>query len=110
MSARYSIGIDLGTTHSALSYMSVEAMAGRGAGQAVLPVPQITAPGTVEAQQLLPSFLYLSADAEFPAGSMGLPWKGSLKHHGWEVSSVALPGLPVGIDAKVIAAAEVELP
>lgn len=38
------------------------------------------------------------------------PWKGSLKHHGWEVSNVALPALPVGIDAKVIAAAEVELP
>ncbi len=75
MSARYTIGIDLGTTHSALSYMSVEAKAGRGAGQAVLPVPQITAPGTVESQQLLPSFLYLAADAEFPAGSLGLPWK-----------------------------------
>jgi molecular chaperone DnaK (HSP70) len=71
---KYSIGIDLGTTHSALSYQAMDAQSGRGAGQAVLPVPQLTAPGTLESKQLLPSFLYLAGAAEFPAGSLGLPW------------------------------------
>ncbi len=75
---KYAIGIDLGTTHSALSFQSMEATAGRGAGQAVLPVPQLTAPGTVESKQLLPSFLYLAAAAEFPPGSLGLPWNKTL--------------------------------
>ena len=75
---KYAIGIDLGTTHCALSYQPMEAKDGRGENQAVLPVPQLTAPGTVEAQQLLPSFLYLAAAAEFPQGSLGLPWNKSL--------------------------------
>ena len=75
---KYAIGIDLGTTHCALSYQPMDATAGRGANQAVLPVTQLTAPGTVESKQLLPSFLYLAAAAEFPAGSLGLPWNKSL--------------------------------
>ncbi len=75
MSASFSIGIDLGTTHSAISFVALDAKEGRGANQAVLPVPQLTAPGTVEAQQLLPSFVYLAADAEFPKDALGLPWK-----------------------------------
>lgn len=70
----YAIGIDLGTTHSALSYLNLDATAGRGAGQAVLPLPQLTAPGTVEPRTLLPSFLYLAAPQEFPQGSLALPW------------------------------------
>lgn len=73
---RYAVGIDLGTTHSALSYQRLDAAQGRGPQQPVLPVPQLTAPGTVEERQLLPSFLYLPADEEFPKGALALPWKG----------------------------------
>lgn len=72
--ARYAIGIDLGTTHSAVSYFNLEEGKPRGAAQAMLPVPQLTAPGTVEPRTLLPSFLYLPGAQEFPAGSLGLPW------------------------------------
>lgn len=78
MTKKYAIGIDLGTTHSALSYLPLDSKEGRGAGQAVLPVPQLTAPGTIEPRSLLPSFLYLAAANEFPAGSLGLPWNKSL--------------------------------
>lgn len=74
MTKKYAIGIDLGTTHSALSYLELDAKEARGAGQAVLPVPQLTAPGTTEPRQLLPSFLYLAAETEFPSGSLALPW------------------------------------
>lgn len=38
------------------------------------------------------------------------PWKGSLKHHGWVATKVALPDVPTTVDVKVIAPAEVELP
>ena len=75
---KYAIGIDLGTTHCALSYQPMDAKGGRGANQAVLPVPQLTAPGTIESKQLLPSFLYLAGPSEFPAGSLGLPWNKAL--------------------------------
>jgi len=74
VSATFAVGIDLGTTHSALSYIALDAQTGRGPNQAVLPVSQVTAPGTLEARQLLPSFLYLASDTEFPAGSLNLPW------------------------------------
>lgn len=37
------------------------------------------------------------------------PWKGSLKHHGWVATKVALPDVPTTVDVKVIAPAEVEL-
>ncbi|WP_224243683.1 Hsp70 family protein [Hyalangium gracile] len=73
--ARYAIGIDLGTTHCAVSYFNLEEGKPRGSTQSMLPMPQLTAPGTVEARTLLPSFLYLAGEQEFPAGSMGLPWK-----------------------------------
>jgi hypothetical protein len=72
--ARYAIGIDLGTTHSAVSYFNLEEAKARGAAQSMLPIPQLTAPGTVEARTLLPSFLYLAGGQEFPQGSLALPW------------------------------------
>jgi hypothetical protein len=75
---KYAIGIDLGTTHSSLSFIALGSTAGRGAGQAVLPIPQLTAPGIVEAKPLLPSFLYLASATEFPEGALGLPWNPQL--------------------------------
>ncbi|MBQ5940236.1 Hsp70 family protein [Massilia sp. AB1] len=72
--ARYAIGIDLGTTHSALSYVDLQASDGEKTADGVLPVPQLTAPGTVEALPLLPSFLYLPHPDELAAGELALPW------------------------------------
>lgn len=74
MSARYAIGIDLGTTHSALSWVDLEQSDGEKTAQGVLPVPQLTAPGTVEALPLLPSFLYLPHPDELAPGELALPW------------------------------------
>jgi hypothetical protein len=74
VSARYAIGIDLGTTHSALSYVDLEASDGEQTAHGVLPVPQLTAPGTVEALPLLPSFLYLPHPDELAPGELALPW------------------------------------
>ena len=71
---RYSIGIDLGTTNSAASYFNLDDGRPRGREQTMLSIPQFTAVGAVEERPLLPSFLYLPNDQEFPAGSLALPW------------------------------------
>ena len=76
MAAHYSIGIDLGTTNSAVSYLDLNADQPRGRKQIMLAIPQVTAVGTVEEKTLLPSFLYLPSAQEFPAASFGLPWDG----------------------------------
>jgi molecular chaperone DnaK (HSP70) len=73
--ARYSIGIDLGTTNSAVSYFDLERQNARGRDQSMLEIPQVTAVGTVETRSLLPSFLYLPNAQEFPAGALALPWE-----------------------------------
>src|SRR4051812_31312945 len=73
--AQYSVGIDLGTTHSAVSTFELARENGRGAEQEMLGIPQLVKPGAVEERSLLPSFLYLPNENEFPAGSLELPWK-----------------------------------
>jgi len=72
--SQYAIGIDLGTTHCALSYYPLAEGKPRAREESVLPVPQLTALGTMEERALLPSFLYLPNAQEFPAGSLALPW------------------------------------
>jgi molecular chaperone DnaK (HSP70) len=72
--SRFVVGIDLGTTNSALAYVDT------GAGEAgdvrpkQLPIPQVVQPGVVEERPLLPSYLYLPGPNELPAGSLKLPW------------------------------------
>ncbi len=39
-------------------------------------VPQVVAPGQIEARETLPSFHYQPASGEFPAGSIRMPWQG----------------------------------
>ncbi|MBY0243474.1 MAG: Hsp70 family protein [Burkholderiaceae bacterium] len=74
---KYAIGIDLGTTHSALSYVDLAASDGEKTAQTVLGIPQLTSPGTVEELPLLPSFLYLPHPDEIAAGELALPWQAS---------------------------------
>jgi Hsp70 protein len=61
MTARFSIGIDLGTTNSVLAYVPIES---KDAGVRVLAISQITAPYQSESLPGLPSFLYLPTEAE----------------------------------------------
>ena len=70
---QFSIGIDLGTTHCALSWIDHAASDGERVAQGVLDVPQLTAPASVQAQPLLPSFLYLPHDSELTPADRTLP-------------------------------------
>ncbi|MGH9667021.1 MAG: Hsp70 family protein, partial [Bryobacteraceae bacterium] len=72
--AKFVIGIDLGTTNSALAYAS--AIAGEREQPPVMQfeIPQLVNPNEVREEPLLPSSLYLHGPADFPAGSLALPW------------------------------------
>jgi hypothetical protein len=78
--ARYLIGIDLGTTNSALSYVDLQHESTRsrkGPPRPEIhhfPVPQLVAPGEVGQRSLLPSFLYLPGAHDLPPGATALPW------------------------------------
>ncbi len=72
--SRYVVGIDLGTTNSALAYADTGVGEDRDVPLAHMPVPQLVQPGAVEERPLLPSFLYLPGPGELPAGSLRLPW------------------------------------
>ena len=69
--SRFLIGIDLGTTNSALAYVDTDEKKWTVRD---LSIPQLVAPGMVEARQTLPSFLYESAAGEFAPQSLRLPW------------------------------------
>lgn len=59
------VGIDLGTTNSALAYIDPQQAAEAESPQIhVLEVPQFVAPGRIESRRTLPSFLYLG-DQEY---------------------------------------------
>lgn len=71
---RYAIGIDLGTTHCALSEVDLETSEGDTAVQRIVPIPQVVAPGNVDSKALLPSFVYLPHPEELPQDALRLPW------------------------------------
>ena len=73
MDAKHIIGIDLGTTNSALAHCD---SALEEAGQiAIQGIPQLVNPNEVADRTLLPSFLYLPGELDFPKGSLALPWE-----------------------------------
>ena len=75
--SKYIIGIDLGTTNSALAYADSK-LAGDDSAPAieVFEIEQLVAPGETAGRPLLPSFLYLPAEREFAEGSLAVPWNG----------------------------------
>lgn len=74
MESKYIVGIDLGTTNSA--FARCEALAADGNGRIEIQgVPQLVNPNEVADRTLLPSFLYLPGEVDFPKGSLALPWE-----------------------------------
>src|SRR3954452_24225994 len=73
---RLLVGIDLGTTNTALAYVDTAQKPGPGAAKLhTFNVPQVVAAGQVGEQPLLPSFLYLPGPHDLAPGSIDLPWK-----------------------------------
>ena len=73
--SRYLIGIDLGTTNSAVAYVDTqEPVTGDVPPIHIFNVPQLIAEGEVGAVPTLPSFLYFANEQDAP-GSLRLPWE-----------------------------------
>lgn len=73
-SSRYSIGIDLGTTNSVLSYVDLHDSEDENIVQEVLLIPQLTSPGAVDEKTQLPSFIYQAHPDELSESDTVLPW------------------------------------
>jgi molecular chaperone DnaK (HSP70) len=71
--SRYAIGIDLGTTNSALAFTRTDVVADAPAVELAL-IPQLTSANEISSEPLLPSFLYIPGERDFPAGSTAVPW------------------------------------
>lgn len=82
---QYVIGIDLGTTNSAVSYVDVAALKQNLEAAREIPdknkiikifnVPQLTGHGEFTKNSVLPSFLYLPGEYDISKESMKHPWK-----------------------------------
>jgi molecular chaperone DnaK (HSP70) len=87
---KFVVGIDLGTTNSAVAFCDASAEPPQ---IQMFQVPQVVRPGAVESRASLPSFLYLPSPAEVAPGALALPWGGPgsytvgemARAHGWQV-------------------------
>lgn len=70
--SRYVVGIDLGTTNSAVCYVDTHQQPWR---IEVLEIPQLVDAGVVESRDTLPSFHYQPGAGEVSAGALRLPWQ-----------------------------------
>lgn len=71
---RYAVGIDLGTTHCVMASVDLSRSDRDDVVQEMVPIPQLTGPGSVEDRLVLPSFLYLPHPDELAASDTTLPW------------------------------------
>ncbi len=79
-SPRFSIGIDLGTTHCVLSYVDLVKTDDDHIEQQVMEIPQLVSPGVIESKSQLPSFMYLAHEAEITEDDKTLPWTTKPEH------------------------------
>jgi molecular chaperone DnaK (HSP70) len=69
--SRYLVGIDLGTTNSAVAYVDTT----RSRAVQHFPITQLVNEAVTAPLPMLPSFLYLPGARDLPAGSLVLPWE-----------------------------------
>ncbi len=73
--SRFVVGIDLGTTNTAMGYAEPStATVDIPAKIERFVIPQVVGLNDVADRSVLPSFLYLPAKGEFPAGAVDTPW------------------------------------
>ena len=106
---RYVVGIDLGTTNSAVSYADLTGIdtqrAGMGKEIKVFKVPQLTGPGEFSYLSVLPSFLYIPGEYDVSKEALKHPWKKrerpvcrDLCKRAWRTDSI-----PAGVICKKLA-------
>jgi molecular chaperone DnaK (HSP70) len=84
--SRYLIGIDLGTTNTAVAYIDTKEAAPKKEAQKrearksapaiqIFQIPQLVREREVGSSETLPSFLYFASEADLAAGGFTLPWQ-----------------------------------
>lgn len=75
--SRYIVGIDLGTTNTAVAFVDTAL-----ADLRVRPfdIPQLVAPGAVDGREQLPSFVYLAGEHDLTPAETALPWADDQRH------------------------------
>jgi hypothetical protein len=71
-SAKYVVGVDLGTSNCELAYLPVDGA--NGEEPRVLEIPQFVAASTIERRDALPSALYVGPEEERGLSDWRLPW------------------------------------
>ncbi len=74
MKSRYIVGIDLGTTNSAVGYVDLHDTSPGSINILTFDILQIVSQGRVAKRSTLPSFLYLSGKYDLRPGATSLPW------------------------------------
>jgi molecular chaperone DnaK (HSP70) len=69
MNARFSVGIDLGTSNSAIAVVDIES-----GDTKIVEIEQIVGPNQLGELPTLPSAIYVPHREEFPERSFPLPW------------------------------------
>ena len=72
MNARFSLGIDLGTSNSVMAVGDIESGETR-----IVQIPQFLGANQLGEMATLPSTIYIPHREEFPEGSFPLPWNDS---------------------------------
>ena len=75
--SKYIIGIDLGTTNIAVTYVDLEE---ENRQTRIFKIPQLCAPGEIDTDDLLPSFCFFPDKKLIPEKSIDLPWKSKVEH------------------------------
>ncbi len=70
--SRFVVGIDLGTTNSAVCYVDTQP---ENLQVQSFAIPQIVAPGQIESRKTLPSFDYQAVEEEFADSALAMPWE-----------------------------------
>ena len=71
MSARFIIGIDLGTTNTAVGYVDTQAANPKVTR---FDIPQLIGPGEFAERRQLPSFVYMAGEHDLTQSETALPW------------------------------------
>ncbi|GAB5520890.1 MAG: Hsp70 family protein [Rhodothermales bacterium] len=77
---KYIVGIDLGTTHCVMAFTENAVPEFEAPSIHIFDLPQVVAPGEIQAQPLLPSFLFMPGPHDVPEGALRLPWDGDVDY------------------------------
>ena len=75
----YIVGIDLGTTNSAVAYVDLSAD-DHSRQTKTFPIPQLTGPGEINRLSVLPSFLYIPGEYDIAKSAVVMPWQRPADH------------------------------